>query len=102
MRFSDEMLMAYADGELDLVARAEIEAAMAQDPAIARAVERHRAIAGKLRTAYDSVLEEPVPAELAALAADPENARVVELAAARGARRVAVGRWQLPAWAAIA
>jgi len=102
MRFSDEMLMAYADGELDLVARAEIEAAMAQDPAIARVVERHRAIAGKLRTAYDSVLEEPVPAGLAALAADPENARVVELAAARGARRLAVGRWQLPAWAAIA
>ena len=42
MRFSDEMLMAYADGELDLVARAEIEAAMAKDPAVARAVERHR------------------------------------------------------------
>jgi len=102
MRFSDEMLMAYADGELDLVARAEIEAAMAQDPAIARVVERHRAIAGKLRAAYDSVLEEPVPAGLTALAADPENARVVELAAARGARRVAVVRWQLPAWAAIA
>ena len=81
MRFSDEMLMAYADGELDLVARAEIEAAMAKDPAVARAVERHRALAGKIRTAYDGVLEEPVPAELAALVADPEDARVVELAA---------------------
>ncbi len=31
-----------------------------------------------------------------------KDARVVELAAARGARRIAVGRWQLPAWAAIA
>ena len=102
MRFSDEMLMAYADGELDLVARAEIEAAMAKDPAVARAVERHRVLAGKVRTAYDGVLEEPVPAELAALVADPEDARVVELAAARGARRIAVGRWQLPAWTAIA
>ena len=84
MRFSDEMLMAYADGELDLVARAEIEAAMAKDPAVARAVERHRMLAGKVRVAYDGVLEEPVPAELAALVADPEDARVVELAAARG------------------
>jgi anti-sigma factor RsiW len=102
MRFSDEMLMAYADGELDLVASAEIEAAMAKDPAVARAVERHRNLAGKVRVAYDGVLEEPVPAELAALVADPGDARVVELAAARGARRIAVGRWQLPAWTAMA
>lgn len=102
MRFSDEMLMAYADGELDLVARAEIEAAMAKDPAVARAVERHRMLGGKIRTAYDGVLEEPVPAELAALVADPEGARVVELASVRAARRIAVGRWQLPAWTAIA
>ena len=102
MRFSDEMLMAYADGELDLVASAEIEAAMAKDPAVARAVERHRKLAGKVRVAYDGVLKEPVPAELAALVADPGDARVVELAAARGARRIAVGRWQLPAWTAMA
>jgi hypothetical protein len=102
MRFSDEMLMAYADGELDLVASAEIEAAMARDPAVARAVERHRKLAGKVRVAYDGVLEEPIPAELAALVADPKDARVVELAAARGARRIAVGRWQLPAWTAMA
>jgi hypothetical protein len=102
MRFSEEMLMAYADGELDLVARAEIEAAMAKDPTVALTVERHRMLGGKLRTAYDGVLEEPVPAELAALVADPEDAGVVELAAARGARRIAVGRWQLPAWTAMA
>ena len=102
MRFSDEMLMAYADGELDLVARAEIEAAMAKDPAVARAVERHRALAGKVRAAYDGVLEEPVPDELATLTADPEDPRVVELAALRSERRIAVGRWQMPAWIAIA
>jgi hypothetical protein len=75
---------------------------MAKDPAIARTVERHRLLGGKLRTAYDGVLEEPVPAELAALVADPQDARVVELAAARGARRIAVGRWQFPAWTAMA
>jgi hypothetical protein len=102
MRFSDEMLMAYADGELDLVACAEIEAAMAKDPAVARAVERHRLLAGRIHTAYDGVLEEPVPADLAALVADPEDARVVELASARAARRIAVGNWRLPAWTAIA
>ena len=101
MKFSDDMLMAYADGELDLVARAEIEAAMARDPAVARAVERHRAMAVKLRKAYESVLDEPLPPALAALAGDEEAAKVVDLAAARG-RRVSVGRWQLPAWSAIA
>jgi hypothetical protein len=101
MKFSDDMLMAYADGELDLVARAEIEAAMARDPAVARAVERHRAMALRLKKAYESVLDEPLPPALAALAGDEEAAKVVDLAAARG-RRVSVGRWQLPAWSAIA
>jgi len=102
MKFSDEMLMAYADGELDLVARAEIEEAMAHDPAIARAVERHRALASRLAAAYGGVLKEPIPERLAALVASPEPARVDELAARREARRIAVGRWQLPAWSAMA
>lgn len=101
MKFSDEMLMAYADGELDLVARAEVEAAMAVDPAVARAVERHRAIAATLRKAYEPVLDEPVPAALAALAGDEEAVQALEQAAARESR-FGLGRWQLPAWSAIA
>jgi hypothetical protein len=102
MRFSDEMLMAYADGELDLVARAEIEAAMARDPAVARAVERHRAMALKLKQSYEGVLDEPLPPVLAALAGDEEAAKVVDLADVRARRGAPVGRWQLPAWSAIA
>lgn len=101
-KFSDEMLMAYADGELDLVARAEIEAAMARDPEVARAVERHRSLAARVRSAYGGVLEEPVPERLAGLVAEPGAALVEGLAARRGARRIAVGRWQLPPWAAVA
>lgn len=101
MRFSDEMLMAYADGELDLVARAEIEAAMAGDPAVARAVERHRAMSSKVRKAYEGVLDEPLPPALAILAGDEEAANVVDLAAAREAR-FDPARWRLPAWSAIA
>jgi hypothetical protein len=42
MKLSDEMLQAYFDGELDLVARAEIEAAIERDPGIARIAEEHR------------------------------------------------------------
>lgn len=105
MKFSDEMLMAYADGELDLVSRAEIEAAMAADPEVARAVLRHRALARRVQTAYQDVLDEPVPAALARLADAPVTAPVVDLAAKRSAReltRAASGRWQLPQWSAIA
>jgi hypothetical protein len=102
-RFSDEMLMAYADGELDLVARAEIEAAIARDPEVAHAVERHRALAARVRTAYDGVLEEAVPERLASLVAAPGAAPVAVLAARREqAPRIAIGRWQLPPWAALA
>jgi len=81
MKFSDEMLMAYADGELDLVSRAEIEAAMAADPDLRRAVERHRALAARVKSAYQGVLDEPLPAKLASLTAAPVAAPVVELAA---------------------
>jgi hypothetical protein len=105
MKFSDEMLMAYADGELDLVARAEIEAAMARDPEVARAVERHRALAARVSTAYEGVLGEPVPERLATLAAAPGDVRVVGLATRRAAheqRKIALGRWELPAWSAAA
>ena len=35
MKFSDETLMAYADGELDAATRAAIEDEMAHDPQIA-------------------------------------------------------------------
>ena len=37
MKFSDETLMAYADGELDEAGRAEIERALDADPALANA-----------------------------------------------------------------
>lgn len=90
MRFSDETLMAYADGELDSATRADIEAAMASDPDVARAVERHRRLAARVRTAYAAELEEPMPARLSALATK------------RAGRDIALRRWQGPAWAALA
>ena len=114
MKFSDEVLMAYADGELDQVARAEIEAAMATDPEVARAVERHRAFAANVRGAYQSVLEEPVPARLAALASADDEATaempIVQLGERRAERErraekaaaAAAARPRLPQWAAIA
>lgn len=102
MRFSEETLMAYADGELDLAARAEIEAAMARDPEVARAVERHRLMAARVRAAYDGVLEEPVPERLAMLVSSTATAPVVDLDARRDGRRISVGPLRMPAWVALA
>jgi hypothetical protein len=58
-----------------------------------------------VHTAYDGVIEEPVPERLATLAAAPAKARVVGIAARRAEReqrKIALGRWELPAWSAAA
>ena len=93
--------MAYADGELDSVARAQIEASIARDPEVARAVQRHRAMAAHIRGAYYGVLEEPVPERLAALA-NPPNEPAIDLTARLEVRRSRAGRWPSMAWAAAA
>lgn len=103
MRFSEETLMAYADGELDPVTRTEIEAAMATDTQVARAVGRHRALRERVRAAYDGVLAEPVPSRLQDLAkADAMPAATDELAGRRAASAAAKRRFALPQWAAMA
>jgi hypothetical protein len=97
MRFDDETLMAYADGELDEAARAAVEAAMAADPDIARRVAGHRELRGRLHAAFEPVLNEPVPeALLAGVRAAPRTASVVPL------RFRSAPRWSWPQWAAMA
>jgi hypothetical protein len=102
MTFSEEVLMAYADNELDAQTRAAVEAAMAADPEIARRVARHKALRTRLRVAYDKVLDEPVPERLTAtVRAAPTPAirrenNVVPL------RRKSAPRWSWPQWSAIA
>ena len=110
MNIDDEMLMAYADGELRPDAAAAVEAAMAADPAVAAAVARHRALRERLRASFAAAVDEPVPARLAAMLSD--DARVVPLRPAAGTRRrartwlamaaslaagVLVAQW-LPSW----
>jgi hypothetical protein len=84
MSFSDETLMAYADGELEPAARAEVESAMRGDPEVAARVARHQALRTDVFAAFAPVLDEPVPARLSA-AAMP--AKVADLDAARAARQ---------------
>ena len=82
---SDEILVAYLDGELDPGLRLEIEAFIDSD---AETRERVTALAmgGKLlRAAFDDVLHEPVPERLIA-AARGEGTTVTNLAAVRKRR----------------
>jgi anti-sigma factor RsiW len=89
MTISDEILMAYADGELNAATRASVEAAMQDDPEIRKRVAHHRALRETMRGAFSSVLDEPVPDRLIQAARGqstaPESA-VVDLSLAREAR----------------
>ena len=63
----DELLMAYADGELDPLNAKRVEKAIAADPALGKIVEGHRALRSKLGDAFAPVLNQPVPDHLAAM-----------------------------------
>ena len=70
MNFSDETLMAYADGELGEPERSAVEAAEREDPAVAASIARHRALRADVSAALAPVLDEPVPARLQVVGAD--------------------------------
>lgn len=103
MTFPDEVLMAYADDELDARTRAAVEAAMASDPEIARRIAQHKALRTRVHSAFNRVLDEPVPARLLKVVrsdrSDPRKSNVVPLRQ-RGMR--GVRRWSWPQWTAIA
>lgn len=103
MRFSDEILMAYADHELDEKTRMAVEAALAEDPEIAGRIAQHQALRNRLQSAFRPVLDEPIPGRLTdavrgAQAADraPTARNVVRLPH-RGVRPASP-----PSWLALA
>ena len=87
MNYDDETLMAYVDGELDAARRAEIAAALARDPGLARRIESQRVLRARVSDAFAPVLEQPVPEALRAAAAE-RRGTVVQFPA-RAARRLA-------------
>lgn len=114
MSFSDEILMAYADGELDAPLREQVEQAVRSDAQVAAAVERHRALRRNVFAAFAGILDEPVPAGLqpgrlaqpAAAAPSVAPASLVppvriDVLAAEGARPLPA-RWSWPQWGAMA
>jgi len=79
---SDEILVAYLDGELDPGLRLEVEACIDNDAETRERVTALALGARLLRSAFDPVLHEPVPERLIA-AAHGASAPVTEFAAAR-------------------
>ncbi len=111
MNYDDETLMAYADGELDEATRAGIAAAIAQDPALARRVEQHRALRTEIAGAYAGVLDQPLPDRLrdAARGSESSNTKadvqkpggnVVQFPAR--ASRPPAAPWRAREWTAMA
>jgi hypothetical protein len=80
---TDEMLMAYADGELDAPTRARVAEELAKQPELAQKVEQHRALRAQLKSAFDPVLEEPVPERLQSLTKAASQSSVTDIAQAR-------------------
>ena len=99
---SDELLIAYLDGELDADSADEVAAAIARDPALAREAQSLAETAAALRAAFDDVLHEPVPERLLAAArGEVGGDKIVKFPEPRQrATTQSVVRWQR--WAALA
>jgi hypothetical protein len=78
----DEMLIAFADGELNAVDRERVEEAFAADPTLRARLETQQRLRERLVAHYAPVEEEEVPERLRAML----DRKVVELAAARERR----------------
>jgi anti-sigma factor RsiW len=95
----DEKFFAWLDGELDGSEAAEMEARVAADPELAKAAAENRALARRLRGAFDPIAEAPVPERLS----EPlqPNAAVTNIAGWRQRKEQQSPR-ALPQWAAMA
>ena len=106
--FSDEILMAYADGELDEATRHAVEEAMRKDAALARRVAQHKAMRNDVFAAFAPVAEEAVPPRLAqplrqATVVSLDSVRARREAEQQAARKATRGRrWSWPEWGALA
>jgi hypothetical protein len=87
-----EEFFAWLDGELDDAAAARVAARVATDPELAEEARVHRALGAQLRSAFDPLMDAPVPHRIGQSPTDLTAVRE-----RRAARRIA-----MPQWAAIA
>lgn len=103
MSFSEETLMAYADGEVDEATRRAVEQAIRHDPALAARVRRHQSLRADVYSAFAPTLEEAVPQRLHKAVRSP---KVVHLDAVRAMRNPppepVKPRWSFKEWGAMA
>ncbi|MBC8027643.1 MAG: anti-sigma factor [Steroidobacteraceae bacterium] len=104
MTCDDETLMAYVDGELDDARRAEIAAALQNDPVLRQRVETQRALRARVAGAYSAVPEDAVPDALLAAARGPKaaasNGNVVQFP--KRAAQAPAPPWRAREWFAMA
>jgi len=70
MKFTEEQLSAYLDGELPDELMASIKAAITDDPKIAERVSALNMANQSVKAAYGDIADEPIPAEILALLDD--------------------------------
>ena len=104
MRFTEEIIMAYADGELDESTRFEVELAMRQDPLLAEKIRQHQVLRSNVFGAFAGTLTEEVPQRLQVAA---RSGKVVHLDSVRQLRTPPPPApekqgWSWPQWGALA
>ncbi len=101
-RIDDDLLMAYADGELPPEQVSRIEALLARDPEARKRVRLYRESAALARAAFAPTLEEPLPAALEERVREMarEDSRVIRFPASP--RRRMLRRLALPLAASLA
>ncbi|WP_166040671.1 anti-sigma factor [Sphingosinicella sp. YJ22] len=83
MEWDDELVAAYADGELHSLIQDRFEEALQRDDALRARVEREKMLRARLGGHFDPVLDEPVPDALRGMLAPRPAADVVSLDAHR-------------------
>ena len=92
-----QTLIAFVDGELSEIERAEVERAIAADPALRAQLETQQRLRARISAAFDPIAHSPAPARLvAAVQSSKQEAasNVVSLTARR--------RWSVREWGAMA
>lgn len=75
---SDEKFFAWLDGELDASEAARVEAEVAADPKLGELAAQHRALDARLKTAFGTILDAPIPDALAAAAERENRAKIID------------------------
>lgn len=100
MTNDEEKFFAWLDGELTGEEAAEMGAKVAANPRLSELAEQHRAVASRLRSAFGTVAEAPVPEQLIEAVRAPRS-KVVDFAQPKRQREPR--KWaSLPQWAAMA